>query len=386
MPFSAPPRPSGAPKFSNFDAVDRQRQQSLGRRKGNRRRQPAGILECGEVRPAVGLLVVAGAGRGARPRGVRVEALFQLGDQILQIVRLPRQRGGALALARRAPSRPRSAVFCRSSTSSASRWRSSASDAEIARRACRAPSAISLRTLHQLGEIGGQRFGLLRASRAARRRAASRCGPIAARLPGCTITAGGGRRPIRCRAASTSAITARRPSSDLRSVALAVVERLAARSSVSAIRSSTSRHAAGGVDQLLVELAAVVAERVDLALAVWLRSRSLCLLFGAQRFEFLIALLQGFTARAPPARGLRRRRLRRSARPAATRPSASDASDRPDHGRRRRDTMRHMRTGASDPIYASADPRGKALRIDARFNGQVRTRYSPDDRGGRTGS
>ncbi len=46
---------------------------------------------------------------------------------------------------------------------------------------------------------------------------------------GCTITAGGGRRPMRCRAASTSASNAWRPSSDLRIAALVFVERLQSR-------------------------------------------------------------------------------------------------------------------------------------------------------------
>ena len=69
---------------------------------------------------------------------------------------------------------------------------------------------------------------------------------------------------MRCSAASTSAMTPRRSSSDCRSVLLAGVERLEPvlrRRHLGLDRANPRRR----VDQLLIELAAVLADRLDLA-------------------------------------------------------------------------------------------------------------------------
>ena len=107
---------------------------------------------------------------------------------------------------------------------------------------------------------------------------------------GRTMMAGGGWRPIRCSAASTSAMVARRPSSERRR-----------RRSLSS--SGFSRdfglgdavlgvaQPAGAVDQGLVELAAILADGVDLVLELGLGLGGL-LLLGADRLELLIALAQ----------------------------------------------------------------------------------------------
>ena len=66
-------------------------------------------------------------------------------------------------------------------------------------------------------------------------------------------------------------------------------------------------HARGGIDELLVERAPIVAERLDLAFELGLVFRRLALL-GARRFEFLIALLESIRIGR---RRSGRRRLRR---------------------------------------------------------------------------
>ena len=66
-------------------------------------------------------------------------------------------------------------------------------------------------------------------------------------------------------------------------------------------------HAGGGIDQVLVELASVVADRFDVALELGLVVQRLALL-GADRVEFLIALLQGVELRLAHWRGNGERR------------------------------------------------------------------------------
>ena len=74
--------------------------------------------------------------------------------------------------------------------------------------------------------------------------------------------------------------------------------------------------ARGGVDDLLVELAAIVADELDLALELCLFLQRLALL-GAQRLELLVALLEAVEAdrrpgwRSAVGRGARLRRRRR---------------------------------------------------------------------------
>src|SRR6266542_5952674 len=85
-------------KFPDSGAIDRQRQHSLGRSKGDGRAQPPRILERGKVRPpARGLPVLARAGRRPRGAGGSVETPFELDDQLIEIFRLTRQLRGALA-------------------------------------------------------------------------------------------------------------------------------------------------------------------------------------------------------------------------------------------------------------------------------------------------
>ena len=125
---------------------------------------------------------------------------------------------------------------------------------------------------------------------------------------GRTKSAGGGWWPTRCSAARISTITARRSSSDLRRAVLLLVERFEPPfGRVDACLHIA--HARGGIDQLLVERAAIVAERLDLA-------PELGLIFGrhplvgADRIELLIALFDGIRIGLPRSRkggrGLRR--------------------------------------------------------------------------------
>ena len=148
---------------------------------------------------------------------------------------------------------------------------------------------------------------------------------------GLAISAGGGRWPMRCSAASTSPITARRPSSDLRMLALVVVERLEPRFGRRDLRFDVA-DAAGGVDQVLVELAAVGADLLDLALERGLGLDRLALRI-ARGLEVLVALLErvelfglvGLPACARLNRALLRRAPRRRARSAIRAPAPRQA-------------------------------------------------------------
>ena len=108
---------------------------------------------------------------------------------------------------------------------------------------------------------------------------------------GRTISAGGGCRPIRCRAASTSAITARRSSSDLRSERSVLVQRLEAVLAVGDAGLDVAQPGSG-VDQRLVQLAAVEADGVDLVAEPG-RGLGGLFLLRADRFELLVALADG---------------------------------------------------------------------------------------------
>ncbi len=95
---------------------------------------------------------------------------------------------------------------------------------------------------------------------------------------------------MRCSAASTSAMVARRPSSDWRS------ERSLSSSGLSRAFGLGDpvlgvAQPRGAVDQGLVELAAVLADGVDLVLELGLDLGGL-LLLGADRLELLVALAQ----------------------------------------------------------------------------------------------
>ena len=95
---------------------------------------------------------------------------------------------------------------------------------------------------------------------------------------------------MRCKAASTSPITARRPSSDLRMLRFVVVERFEPRLGGGDLGLEIAR-ARGGVDQFLIELAPVGADLLDLALERGLGVGGFAL-GVAGVLEFLVALLE----------------------------------------------------------------------------------------------
>ena len=105
---------------------------------------------------------------------------------------------------------------------------------------------------------------------------------------GRTTSAGGGCRPIRCRAARTSTMTARRCCSDVWNNLLPFVERLEPR-----LRRIDARldvaDVSGTVDELLIERRAIGVDRLDFALEFDLRVQRRPLL-GTGRVEFLIVL------------------------------------------------------------------------------------------------
>src|SRR5215472_763870 len=86
----------GSAELANPRAVDRQPQMAAIRGKRHRRREPAGILQCRKV--GAGGIGLDGAGLVARVARRAVEALFELADQILQVVDLAGEIGGALLL------------------------------------------------------------------------------------------------------------------------------------------------------------------------------------------------------------------------------------------------------------------------------------------------
>ena len=87
---------------------------------------------------------------------------------------------------------------------------------------------------------------------------------------GRTSSAGGVRRPARCRAASTSTISVRREASEDANRLLAPIERAQPRFGV-ADAGLGRAHLARDIDQLRVELAAVLADRGYLGLQLRLR-------------------------------------------------------------------------------------------------------------------
>src|SRR5579864_131594 len=77
-------------------AVDRQTQMPAIRRECNRGREPAGILQGGQIRPRG--VFFDGAGVDTGLPGLCVEALLELADEVLEIVDLVRQVRGMLPL------------------------------------------------------------------------------------------------------------------------------------------------------------------------------------------------------------------------------------------------------------------------------------------------
>src|SRR5579859_5892769 len=84
-------------KAANRHAVDRQMQLAARRRKGNRRRQTAGIAQGGKLR--LRCVLLDRALQRARRTRCRIEVLLELGDQVLEIVDATRQIDRALLLA-----------------------------------------------------------------------------------------------------------------------------------------------------------------------------------------------------------------------------------------------------------------------------------------------
>ncbi len=110
------------------------------------------------------------------------------------------------------------------------------------------------------------------------------------------------RRPARCSAASTSTISERRESSEPRICLFTAVERAQPGFGVADLGLDAA-HLGGNVDELLVELAAVLSDRRDVGLELFLQFRGV-LLLRAGGFEFLLALLDGVGRGG--GRGLRR--------------------------------------------------------------------------------
>ena len=128
---------------------------------------------------------------------------------------------------------------------------------------------------------------------------------------GRTSSAGGVRRPARCSAASTSTISERRESSEPRICCSRRVERAQPRFGV-ADAGLDAAHLGCDIDQLLIELAAVLADRGDIGLQLGLQFGG-ALLLRAGGLELLLALLDGVGRGAVvcgAARRLRCRRLR----------------------------------------------------------------------------
>ena len=94
-PFWVPPKPSAVPNSRILDSVHRQRQAAARRGERDRRGQPPGVVEGGNVRPAL-----LGRARGEMGGAVgAVEVGLELADEVLEAVDLAGEVGGALAFA-----------------------------------------------------------------------------------------------------------------------------------------------------------------------------------------------------------------------------------------------------------------------------------------------
>ena len=235
MPFSVPPMLSGAPKSRDTGAVHGKLQPALGGGKGDRRRQTSGIVAARQDHSAA--LVPAARSRRPRCAAWRCRGPAPAWRSDLSDFGLPRQRERWLALGLQRLfdlgllllPLPRPAAR--------------SADDPATRRRDRAPAVLLV------GDLLAERIRSARsaASVAASRRMSGRTAPsiMAVRTDcsassGRTMIAGGGWWPIRCSAARTSAMTARRPSSDggyVRSLSSSVLRR----PRLSAMRSSMAR-------------------------------------------------------------------------------------------------------------------------------------------------
>ena len=281
MPFSTPPAPSEPPKSRILRPLTGKANRPLAEAKAM-----AGATAGSFSAPRLGLPPGAA---GAPCRLAVAAALAALSgpapfscDQALQALDLPGQVDA------RAPSASTSfsialCLRCRSSTSAASltessfSWSRSASLSRLVAMVLR-----KFTSSPRSAEVSPR----VRA-RARPIRAAWRCAAIAAR-PGRTSSAGGVRRPARCSAASTSTIS-RRESSEAGPPVRGC--RAGAAGLGLADAGLDAAHLGGDVDQLLVELGAVLTDRRDIGLQFLLQFGRLgCC---AARLQFLLALLDG---------------------------------------------------------------------------------------------
>ena len=228
--------------------------------------------------------------RGCRRAGRGGDILLDLADQVLQIVGLPAQLDGACRARLRAPSRYR--PVC---AGAPGRARSSVFfPAKVRRDHGRAPRVRrqfrSVLLPARPGRPPSVSTSTFMSGSTAPNKMAARTDCSAS--SGLTSRAGGGRRPSLCRAASTSAITARRLASERRMVS-SLPESVFSRRSVAAMRSSTARMFAAVPIRQLAELAAVLADRIELGLELG-GDVGVALLLGPNLLQlFLPRTLQG---------------------------------------------------------------------------------------------
>ena len=270
-------------EIARFDPVDGNRQHALGGRKSDRRGEPAGILEGRKIRPGVAQgAALLGTTRRAR---CAVEPALEPADQIFEIIGLARQLGGALAL-RFELLFGLALVLLPLVDQQGHAILLDRQRHEIAGQAV--PLGRRLRAhAHQIAQFAGQRLGLdphLRHDRAQQHGGAHRFERVL-RLHH------QGRRQ-----APADALEGGKHFDD---DGTAAVERLADRrfavdqllqAGFGARNPALDRpDAGGGVDQRLIELAAILADRIDLVAQRLLALERLPLL-GANRIEFLVAL------------------------------------------------------------------------------------------------
>ena len=125
---------------------------------GNRRSEPARIVERGDIGPVSSVAWAAACARAIDA----IESRFELGDQVLEAVDLARKIGRMLPLRRRAPVRAAASFFCRSSISRfmrscsspstsrsrASRWCSATISLRTRNRSARSPASASACRAH----------------------------------------------------------------------------------------------------------------------------------------------------------------------------------------------------------------------------------------------
>ena len=276
---------------------------------------PGGVLQRPQIRLAVegGRRALQAGGRGRLCGALQV--LFHFGDQALQAVDLPGQRDGARAFRlhvlldrallalpfvdQRGEPGLIVAAACRGRPRAGrARWRWSC-EARPARRGRR---PVFWRASRNSGTTDPSSMAVR-----------SDCSASSGR----TSSAGGVRRPARCSAASTSTISVRRESSELRICCSRAIERAQPRFGV-ADPGLDAAHLGGDVDQLRIELAAVLADRRDIGLEFLLAARrrfsAAARAASSSCSRCLIASGEGLAAGAGGGCGVDRRSARRPTR------------------------------------------------------------------------